>query len=586
MSAARSWYAPVVTRLRTTNPYVVDSALAVLVLFAASLQWMFPDEGDDRLSLVGWLLGAATAVPLVWRRRSPYACALAVSAATTAMAYYHAPPPDVLYGGFVVLYTMAAQGLPWQRRTMLASWLLGAVLTMQHKEHSEPFEYAFHLTGMICAYGLGVLARVQRAYTAAVEDRAGRLERERAAETARAIAQERSRIARDMHDILAHAVSLMVVQAEAGPVVVRSDPDRAEAAFDAIAASGRDAMAQLRRILGVLKEEERRGGAARLPQPDLAGLPDLVRQVSDSTELHVALTVRGRPRPLPPDTEVAAYRAVQEALTNTVKHAYASCAQVELDWAEDELTLTVTDDGRGPARSDGGHGLIGLRERAAACGGSAETGTGPGGGLPGRRTTARRRGPGSGPRVSIRVVVADDQELVRSGFSMILEAQQDIEVVAEAGDGAEAVDAVRRHTPRRAAPRHPDAGHGRHGGGPAGVRAVELQGGHADHVRPRRVRVRRALRGGQRLPAQGRAPGRPRARGPRGGGRRLAARAGRHPPPGRRHRAPPPRGGRHRGHPRPPGRPDRPRGGDPADAGPRPVQRGDRRRRCSSASTR
>ncbi|MDH6485950.1 sensor histidine kinase [Streptomyces sp. SAI-127] len=381
MSAARSWYAPVVTRLRTTNPYAVDSALAVLVLFAASLQWMFPDEGDDRLSLVGWLLGAATAVPLIWRRRSPYACALAVSAATTAMAYYHAPPPDVLYGGFVVLYTMAALGLPWQRRTMLACWLLGAVLTMQHREHSEPFEYAFHLTGMICAYGLGVLARVQRAYTAAVEDRAGRLERERAAETARAIAQERSRIARDMHDILAHAVSLMVVQAEAGPVVVRSDPDRAEAAFDAIAASGRDAMTQLRRILGVLKEEERRGGAARLPQPDLAGLPDLVRQVSDSTGLHVGLSVRGRPRPLPPDTEVAAYRAVQEALTNTVKHAYASSAQVELDWAEAELTLTVTDDGRGPARSDGGHGLIGLRERAATCGGSAETGTGPEGGF-------------------------------------------------------------------------------------------------------------------------------------------------------------------------------------------------------------
>jgi signal transduction histidine kinase len=264
---------------------------------------------------------------------------------------------------------------------MLAGWLLGAVLTMQHKEHSEPFEYAFHITGMICAYGLGGLARVQRAYTAAVEDRARRLERERAAETARAIAQERSRIARDMHDILAHAVSLMVVQAEAGPVVVRSDPARAEAVFDAIAASGRDAMTQLRRILGVLKEEERRSGGARLPQPDLAGLSVLVGQVAESTGLRVELSVRGRPRPLPPDTEVAAYRAVQEALTNTVKHAYASCAQVELDWAEDGLTLTVTDDGRGPARTEGGHGLIGLRERAAACGGSAEAGPGPQGGF-------------------------------------------------------------------------------------------------------------------------------------------------------------------------------------------------------------
>ncbi|MYT09674.1 MULTISPECIES: ATP-binding protein, partial [Streptomyces] len=140
------------------------------------------------------------------------------------------------------------------------------------------------------------------------------------------------------------------------------------------------AMAQLRRILGVLKEEERRGGV-RLPQPDLAGLPGLVRQVAASTALRVELSVRGRSRPLPPDAEVAAYRAVQEALTNTVKHAYASCAQVELDWAEDELTLTVTDDGRGPAPTTGGHGLIGLRERAAACGGSAEAGPGPQGGF-------------------------------------------------------------------------------------------------------------------------------------------------------------------------------------------------------------
>jgi len=379
--SARSWITPVVARLRTTHPYVVDTALAALVLFAVSLQWMFPDEGDDPLSWQGWLLGAATAVPLVWRRRAPFACAWAVTVATPAMAVYHAPPPDVSYGGLVVLYTMAAQALPWQRRVMLVGWLTGGILVMQQKEHSLPFEYAFHLTGLVCAYGLGTLTRVQRAYTAAVEDRAGRLERERAADTARAIAQERARIARDMHDILAHAVSLMVVQAEAGPVVIRSDPARAEAAFDAIASTGRDAMGQLRRILGVLKEEERTGGPVRFPQPDIAALPALVRQVSDSAGLRVDLRVTGEPRPLPPDTEVAAYRAVQEALTNTVKHAYASSAQVELDWGEDELTLTVTDDGRGAAAAHGGHGLIGIRERAAACGGNAETGRGPDGGF-------------------------------------------------------------------------------------------------------------------------------------------------------------------------------------------------------------
>ncbi|WP_409468311.1 sensor histidine kinase [Streptomyces sp. HC307] len=379
--SARSWITPAVARLRTTHPYVVDAALAALVLFATSLQWIFPSGKDEPLSWQGYLLGAATAVPLVWRRRAPFGTACAVSVATPAMAVYHAPPPDIAYGGLVVLYTVAALCPPWQRRVMLVGWLAGVTLTMIHTDKTEPFEYAFHLMSVVCAYALGLVARVQRAYTAELEDRARRLERERAADTERARTQERARIARDMHDILAHAVSLMVVQAEAGPVVVRSDPARAEAAFDAIATSGRDAMAQLRRILGVLKDEEAGIASRRLPQPGVSALVELVRQVGESTGLRVELRTSGEPRPLPPDTEVAAYRVVQEALTNTVKHAYASSATVELDWTEDALTLAVTDDGHGPTAPGGGHGLIGIRERAAACGGSAEAGRGPHGGF-------------------------------------------------------------------------------------------------------------------------------------------------------------------------------------------------------------
>jgi signal transduction histidine kinase len=287
--------APAVARLRTTNPYAVDAAVAVLVLFAVSLQWLFPDEGDDPLSWQGWLLGAATALPLVWRRAAPFATACAVSVATPTQAMYHAPPPDLMYGGFVVLYTLAALGRPWQRRLMLAGWLIGVAVTIRHNEDADPFEYAFQLLSIVGAYALGVLARTQRAYTAELEDRARRLERERAADTARATAQERARIARDMHDVLAHAVSLMVVQAEAGPVVVRSDPARAEAAFDAIAATGRDAMTQLRRILGVLKEERPDAEPRRLPQPGVDGLPGLVRQVAGSTGLRVELRVTGDP---------------------------------------------------------------------------------------------------------------------------------------------------------------------------------------------------------------------------------------------------------------------------------------------------
>ncbi|GGV52570.1 sensor histidine kinase [Streptomyces griseoflavus] len=378
----RSALTPVVARWRTANPYALDTALAALVLFAVSLQWIFPDEGDDPLTWQGWLLGAATAVPLIWRRRAPCATAWAVSVATPAQALHHAPPPDVMYGGMVVLYTLAAVGKPWQRRMMLAGWVIGVVTTMRHQAELAPFEYAFHLMGLICGYALGMLYRVQRAYTTELEDRARRLERERAADTARARAEERSRIARDMHDILAHAVSLMVVQAEAGPVVVRKDPERAEATFDTIAATGRDAMVQLRKILGVLKEERPDGeGVPRLPQPSVTALPALVERVRESTGLRAELRTTGVPRPLSSDTEVAAYRVVQEALTNTVKHARASRAVVALDWAEERMTVTVTDDGRGPSAQAGGHGLIGIRERAAACGGSAETGAGPDGGF-------------------------------------------------------------------------------------------------------------------------------------------------------------------------------------------------------------
>ncbi|NJP49769.1 sensor histidine kinase [Streptomyces sp. SBST2-5] len=382
----RNVLTPVVARWRTANPYAVDAGLAALVLFAVSLQWIFPSGRGHPLTWQGWLIAAATAVPLVWRRRAPFTTACVVSVATPAQAVYHAPPPEVMYGGMVVLYTLAARGRRWERRLMLAGWLIGVVVTMQHKADVRAYEYAFQLMSVVSAYALGMLARVQRAYTAELEDRAYRLERERAADTARAKAEERARIARDMHDILAHAVSLMVVQAEAGPVVVRKDPQRAEAAFDAIAAAGRDAMSQLRRILGVLKEERPDEESGRLPQPGVDALPGLVRRVGESAGLRTELRTRGEPRPLPPDTEVALYRVVQEALTNTVKHAYATCATVELDWTEDWVRLTVTDDGRGPSVSGGGHGLIGLRERAAACGGTAETGSGPDGGF---RVTVR-----------------------------------------------------------------------------------------------------------------------------------------------------------------------------------------------------
>ena len=205
-----------------------------------------------------------------------------------------------------------------------------------------------------------------------LEERARRLTEEQAA----AAARERERIAREVHDILAHSMSLVVVQAEAGPVVVRSDPAKAEEVFDTISITAREALAQLRRALGVLRSE----GPTRQPQPDLdavAPLVDGARRVG----LAATLEEYGERRPVPADLSVTAYRIVQESLTNTVRHARAGQVRVRLDWRDAALRLEVSDDGRGPTRTGNsfGHGLIGMRERVDAAGGELSTGPGPDG---------------------------------------------------------------------------------------------------------------------------------------------------------------------------------------------------------------
>ena len=233
----------------------------------------------------------------------------------------------------------------------------------------------------------GRLTHTRQAYTVAVEDRAAQLERANRIEAEQAAARERARIAREMHDILSHAVSIMIVQAEAGPLAVRAAPARAEAAFEAISETGRDAMVQLRRMLGVLREETT-PDAPRAPQPGAAALPALVERVSRAAAPRSRTTSTGAPRPLPPATGATVYRIVQEALTNAVKHAAATTVSVQLAYSSDELAITVRGRRTRPrhrtrtrhrAGPGTGHGLIGIRERAAAHGGTASAGPGPDG---------------------------------------------------------------------------------------------------------------------------------------------------------------------------------------------------------------
>jgi signal transduction histidine kinase len=206
-----------------------------------------------------------------------------------------------------------------------------------------------------------------------LEERASRLAEAHEA----AAARERARIAREMHDVLAHSVSLIVVRAEAGPVVMHSDPDRAEAAFDAIAATGRDALRQLRHTLGILRDDSG-AGHDRIDLAPQPGLDDLAALLDDARRagLDASLTERGNRRTVPTELAIAAYRVVQESLTNTVKHAQARRVQVRLDWCDTALGVEVSDDGRGAKGSAGppGHGLVGMRERVAACGGDLRTG--------------------------------------------------------------------------------------------------------------------------------------------------------------------------------------------------------------------
>ncbi|MGI5165873.1 sensor histidine kinase [Spirillospora sp. CA-253888] len=363
----------------------------VLVAAAVAVPVFVPFATAPEVSPFGVVFNLGTVVPLVWGRRAPFAVALVVASFAMAVSLHDRPGQALQYGGLVAIYTLADLGRHrWQRwgfiGALVATIPPGALLV----KGNDAGEFMFTLLLPMTAFLLGTLARTARERSDALAERSTRLEREREAlererraEAARAAAEERARIARDMHDVLAHAVSIMIVQAEAGPVVVRSDPDQAERVFDAIADAGRDSMAQLRRTLGVLKKEQDHG--VRAPQPTVAALPGLVEHVN-RTQVQVRLTVEGTSRELPSDADLAAYRIVQEALTNTVKHADARTAEVRLRWTEHELEITVTDDGRGNDGADaewrrGGDGLIGIRERVAACGGTAEAGPLPDGGF-------------------------------------------------------------------------------------------------------------------------------------------------------------------------------------------------------------
>ncbi|RKT07198.1 signal transduction histidine kinase [Streptomyces sp. 3211.6] len=361
-------------RVLRADPRWRDAGLTLLVQVAATIPFVVPrDPADSPATWTAYLLTTAGNVPLLWRRRAPVAALLGVIAAGSVYRLaLDGPGQPLPYAGLVCVYSLALLR-PARERLAAAAALVVVIAVSVGLNTGTARELLFSLFVFAAAFALGRLQATRLAYTAAVEDRAAQLERANRIEAEQAAARERARIAREMHDILSHAVSIMVVQAEAGPVAVRRAPERAEAAFEAIAGTGRDAMAQLRTMLGVLRTQE---AAPRAPQPGIGELGALVDRVRASG-LAVSYERTGEVRELPAALEATVHRVVQEALTNVVKHAGASAVDVRLEYGPRELAVRVVDDGRGPGEgAAGGHGLIGIRERAAAHGGTAWTGPG------------------------------------------------------------------------------------------------------------------------------------------------------------------------------------------------------------------
>ena len=364
------------------HPWWADALLALVLTFISLGSVIFTGRGHrpHAIALLDALFVPLTVLPLVARRYRPLGVlAITVTAETVLLLF--SDRVQVPFGVVVALYTVASRcERPVAARA--AAWVtppivIGVIVNNWH----GPGQVIPKLALFAIAWLIGDNLRTRRAYLAKLEARAARLERERERQAARATLEERTRIARELHDVIAHNVSVMVVQASAGEDVFDSDPARAREALAAVASTGRDALGELRRLLGVIRPGEEEGPSYS-PQPGVSRLGELVEQVRE-TGLAVELSVEGSVRELPEAISLCIYRIVQEALTNTLKHAAASNARVSLRFGPEELLVRVSDDGRGivaRAEANGGHGLIGMRERVALFGGELDAGPAADGG--------------------------------------------------------------------------------------------------------------------------------------------------------------------------------------------------------------
>ncbi len=368
-------------------PRLVDAVLAIgLAVFAqVNLRFNFDNSTHYGSSFATAAVVAIATLALVWCRRWPLATLCVVVAATTV--------PELLtrltvtlWGHFVPLLVAVYALARWcesRRGTVFGAVLAFAALVLlmlRVPSVGTAGNIPFTFVPVTAAFVAGRVLQRRHNRHRALAAHASQLEAARETQVAAAVTEERARIARELHDIVAHCVSVMVVQAGASEELLERSPERAREPLRAVQETGRQAVAELGRMLGLLRDS----GPARLdlaPQPGTGQLPELADRMS-ALGVPVQLTVSGDPRPLPPGVELTAYRVVQEALTNTLKHGGPGVkARVEMRYLQRTLDVEIIDDGRAGSTAGTGQGLIGMTERATIYGGTIEAGARPEGGF-------------------------------------------------------------------------------------------------------------------------------------------------------------------------------------------------------------
>jgi signal transduction histidine kinase len=352
-----------------------DALLAVAFLVATAVQ--IAGDGDLSASerIGSAAMAVAVAVAISQRARAPLALAAVTLASILARPLIPPGGDGVAYGiaALVAAYTCAAQ---LEGRALLggAAMTLAIAVDLMITDGQDFAGVVFYSLLFGAPWVGGRLIRVSR-------QREALLEEQRDEQARAAVADERARIARELHDVVAHAISVVVLQARGGRKVLGDDPAAAHEAFDVIESTSTQALGEMRRLLGLLRAED---DLELAPLPTLARLDRLVDELRASG-LPVELTVTGSRSDLPPGVDVSAYRIVQEALTNALKHAGPARAHVRVEFGDDAVVVEVVDDGSGApapgvAANGGGHGLVGMRERVAIVGGAVDAGPRPQGG--------------------------------------------------------------------------------------------------------------------------------------------------------------------------------------------------------------